>query len=158
MKRIPLTQGQFALIDDADFERFGGIKWFARWSPPMASFYAIRNTVGYPRRSISLHRAVLNITDAHIHVDHRNHDTLDNRRENLRACTPAKNQANRKGKNKNNTSGFRGVRLHSSGKWEARIGFNNRLINLGHFSTPELASRAYASANKKFFGEFGGGV
>jgi hypothetical protein len=42
-------------------------------------------------------------------VDHINHDTLDNRKRNLRITTNDKNTQNRKGANSNSSTGVRNV-------------------------------------------------
>lgn len=42
MKKIPLTQGQVALVDDADFARFGHMKWTAQRGTQSGNFYAFR--------------------------------------------------------------------------------------------------------------------
>lgn len=66
-------------------------------------------------------------------IDHINHIRDDNRWLNLRKAT---NQDNKKNSTlyKNNTSGTAGVRWHKPSKrWEARIGVNCKLKNLGTF-------------------------
>jgi hypothetical protein len=87
-------------------------------------------------------------------VDHINSDTLDNRRENLRVATQSQNQSNR-GKQSNNTSGFKGVCWSSSSKkWLAAIRVNGKRYHLGLANTPEEAHELYKKACLEFFGEF----
>jgi hypothetical protein len=59
--------------------------------------------------TIMLHRFVMGLEKSKLQVDHRNHDTLDNRKKNLRVAEQAKNVSNRKGANKNNGTGMRNV-------------------------------------------------
>ena len=155
LKKIPLTQGQVALVDDEDFDRFGHLKWYAAWCESTQSFYVQREE---DRKTIRLHRAIMGVTDPRVRVDHRNHDTLDCRRQtNLRICTQAQNLANRSGLDANNTSGHRGVSWHKRiKKWAAHIRANGKLIHLGYFSDKAIAARVYAAANRQHFGEFGG--
>jgi hypothetical protein len=82
-------------------------------------------------------------------LDHINGDRADNRIKNLRP-------ANRKENSQNlavrctNTSGFTGVHRHHSWKrWQARIVYDYRRINLGMFDTPEEAYQAYLAAKAK---------
>lgn len=82
-------------------------------------------------------------------IDHINGDKQDNRIENLRLSTPLENMRNR-GKNENNTTGYNGVYLSSSGRYRARIKINGKLIGLGTFDTVELAAAARKSANEKY--------
>ncbi|MBN4665435.1 HNH endonuclease [Pandoraea nosoerga] len=87
-------------------------------------------------------------------VDHVNGDTLDNRLENLRACTKAQNCMNRK-RNRANRSGLKGVSsLPNSSRWQARIQHKGVQIHLGMFDTPELAHAAYVAAARNLHGEF----
>lgn len=161
MKLIPLTQGQYAKVDDEDFERFGKFKWFANWSSSLDSFYAVRNVRGSNGKQtlLLLHREILGVTNPRIKVDHRNHDTLDCQRYNLRPATNSQNMANRKGLGKNNTSGYRGVCWRKDcNRWQARIGVEGRMINLGFFDNIINASEAYSRANRSYFGEFGGAL
>jgi hypothetical protein len=162
MKIIPLTRGQSTKVDDDDFERFGGFKWYADYSKAMNGFYAKRMS-SYDedgkQKSIRLHRVIMNVVDPKIQVDHKNHDTLDNQKENLRLATWSQNMMNRTGPQKNSTSGMRGVYWHSRDKnWFSKIKVNGKQIHLGYYSDKESAVAAYASAHKEHFGEFGGGL
>ena len=92
-------------------------------------------------------------------VDHINHDSLDNRKENLRICTIAQNNMNRPGPQKNCKSGVRGVIWEKRWKrWQATIRVNRKQIYLGIFKELEAAKSAYAQANKKYLGEYGGRI
>ncbi len=87
-------------------------------------------------------------------IDHINGDGSDNRLRNIRAASKADNCRNR-GKNSNNTSGYKGVCLHKpSGKFRAAIRIGDRVISLGHYNSAEDAHNAYAGASLKLHGEF----
>jgi HNH endonuclease len=89
-------------------------------------------------------------------VDHRNHDTLDNQKSNLRIATGSQNQWNR-GKTRYNTSGYKGVHfLKASGKFTAHLRFKKRKIHLGCFDTAEEAYAVYQAEARRFYGEFAG--
>lgn len=164
MKTIPLTQGQVALVDDEDFLRFGHLKWCARWDKKTRSFYAVRSITNKPgsrpkQRDEKMHRAILLVTDPQVQVDHCNHDTLDNRRKNLRSCTHSQNRSNLSGAQRNSKSGIRGVSFNKKiNKWRASIKVNRRTKNLGDFENINDAASAYAAANRRHFGEFGGKI
>jgi hypothetical protein len=88
-------------------------------------------------------------------IDHINRRKDDNRIANLRECTSAQNQANRRA-NKNNSTGYRGVSFHRKiGKFHAAIRVNWKPIHLGYFSTAEEAGAAYDAAAITYYGEFG---
>lgn len=106
-----------------------------------------------------MHRQIMGVTDPKVKVDHKNHDTLDNRRHNLRICTNLQNCANKRGLACNNTSGNRGVSWNKiSSNWRAQIRVNGKLISLGSFNKKSDAAAAYAAANRQHFGEFGGKI
>jgi len=153
MKEIRLTRGQVAIVDDDDFEKFGRFKFQAIPCLTGGGYYANGHFNGKKR---FLHREIMGSPKG-LRVDHKNGDKLDCRKENLRVCTVAQNAMNRKGAQKNSKTGVRGVSPHRDGKrFTAAIGFGNRMIILGHFDTVKEASKSYADANKKYFGEFGG--
>jgi len=87
-------------------------------------------------------------------VDHLDGNKLNNQRSNLRICTQVENGANR-GKNKNNTSGFKGVSFIGHGRnlaktWRANLRHNGSTENLGNYATPEEAAQAYNAAVIKY--------
>ena len=154
MKEILLPKNIKTIVDD-DFNDLEG--WYAKWSNHTKSFYAARNIIINNKRTTQrLHRVVLGMTNPKIKADHINHDTLDNRKENLRIVNDSQNMWNKR-KHKNNSSGFIGV-SYFSGKWRARICFRNKSISLGMFDTPQEASVAYQKAAKQYFGEYKLGV
>lgn len=160
MKIIPLTRGQVAIVDDEDFEQFGHLNWYASWCKETRSFYARRTQPrdANGKRKVSiLHREILRLDDPKIKGDHKNHDTLDCRRENLRVATHSQNTSHRKGVDAHNTSGFRGVCWNKKlRKWASKIQKDGIDIFLGYFVNKMDAADAYAAANLHYFGEFGG--
>lgn len=87
-------------------------------------------------------------------IDHINHDTIDDRIENLREATGSQNQANRM-ISCNNTSGYKGVVwCKAKGKWQTGIKTKGKYKHIGYFLTPEDAHAAYVENAKLLFGEF----
>jgi hypothetical protein len=149
MKKVKLTSGGFALVDNRDF----GLVSASRWHPRKAGdrVYAIRQ---WRRGQPSFMHALIKETPKGLDIDHRNRDGLDNRRRNLRVCTRSQNNANAR-LNRVNTSGFKGVSWHKQIKrWRASIEGWRRSGHIGTFDTPEEAAFAYDWAAKKLFGKF----
>lgn len=152
---IPLTQDQSAIVDTVDHAWLSAWNWCARWCQNTRSFYAVRNDPGETTRqkTIYMAREVLKCGPGE-QPDHCNHDTLDNRRRNLRSATQTQNVRNRRIR-RSNSSGFIGVSWQPLMKqWIARIAHDGTQINLGYFSSREDAARAYNEAAKIFHGEF----
>lgn len=113
------------LIDAEDLKRVLSVgKWHAIEDKTLAeTSYYIANRNGTDTKSgiIKLHRFITGCPREKV-VDHINHDTLDNRKVNLRVCTHFENQQNLR----NCKSGIPGVYLRSNGKWVANISKNNK--------------------------------
>ncbi|MED3562284.1 HNH endonuclease [Bacillus xiapuensis] len=104
-------------------------------------------------KTIKLHRLIMN-PEKDEYIDHINHDTLDNRKQNLRKCSNSENTQNRRTP-KNNTSGVKGVIWKKKNNcWEARITYNGKRIHLGCFKELEEAKKVREEAEIKYFGEF----
>lgn len=154
MKTIELSKGKngrVTLVDDEDFEELNQYIWHYSNGYAKRSEYA--DGRGSERTIFIMHRVIMNTPEGML-VDHINHDTLDNRKVNLRNCTKGDNQQN-VNHHKDSTSGYKGVAWDSSrGRWVARIMGNGKSIFLGRFTSPEDAARAYDSAAVKYHGEF----
>lgn len=151
VKRIPLTQGQFAIVDEADYELLIQHKWCASWCEKMKGYVAVSRIGG---RVQLMHRYLLNAPSMLV-VDHRNHNTLDNRRRNLRLCAQRQNMANARKWRKQTSSQYKGVSWDkNNSKWQAGIVTNCKRIGLGRFDSEIEAAIAYDKAAKFFFGEF----
>lgn len=142
---ILLNDGSIALVDHCDRPKVEGYNWTAR--PCDNGVYANGWRDG---KHISLAAFLLGQM-----ADHRDGNTLDNRRGNLRPATCAQNCRNRR-KASNNTSGYKGVCFRKDrGTWLASIRTGGpKLTKLGTFKTAELAARAYDAAAAQHFGEF----
>lgn len=98
---------------------------------------------------INIHRTIMNAKKGY-HVDHIDHDTLNNRRCNLRELTASENAQNRV-KQSNNKSGVRGVSWNKRyGKWSVNIGMNKKVIKFGYFDDLKEAEKVAIEARKKY--------
>ncbi len=152
MKTITLTQGLIAFVDDEDYKELTVHKWRVIWQPRQQAFSAVRAD---GRQIIRMHRQIMEAQPGQ-DVDHINHNTLDNRRENLRICTHAENMRNMRNQRlRNGTSIYKGVSWYKqSCKWRAKITMKGHQYHLGHFTNEYDAALAYDTAARKMFGEF----
>ena len=87
-------------------------------------------------------------------IDHKDGNRANNRWNNLRAANDKQNRAN-SGISRNNKLGIKGVRLHETGRYHARISISRDYVkHLGLFDTAEEAAAAYREAAVALRGEF----
>ena len=128
MKRLPLSQGKFALVDDEDYDRLAVHKWSCT-----RGGYAVRRRRAHEPKTtppmIYMHHIIIE-RPAGSQIDHINRDRLDNQRANLRAVAPILNSANTVYKRPNKSGGIAGVLAHKGG-WITRISIDGKQIYLG---------------------------
>lgn len=163
-KLIPLTQGQFAIVDEADYDWLMQWKWYfddngyaARDETVPINERADPNK--FQQRHIKMHNLILPPRPG-TEVDHRDRNRLNNQRSNLRIATRAQNIMNTpKRKPATSASQYKGVTLARHNKrnpprWKAAICFNRTNRTLGYFANEADAARAYDAAARELFGEF----
>lgn len=149
MKKIKLSgkygKGKFAIVDIEDYEKAKHYRWRT-------------NNKGYVIRGDSspykpLHYLIMGRPPTGKQIDHINHNPLDNRKINLRFCTPAENRWNC-----NPLEGkipYLGVSYHKNRKkWQVAIRGNGKSIYLGIYDNPIEAARAYNKKALELYGEF----
>lgn len=103
-------------------------------------------------KTIRLHRYIMNCTDPEVIIDHKNNDGLDNRKSNLRLVDKLVNGQNRRGLQRNNTSGVTGVYwIDRLKKYEVSITVNRKKINLGYEADIDKAVQVRKEAEIKYF-------
>ena len=146
---LPLSRGKVTKLDLADLER---VLAAGPWRVNFGSNFRAARTIRKDGKKTTelLSRFLMNPTEGE-EVDHANHDTLDDRRQNLRCCTHSENMANMR--KFSGTSRYKGVSCHGN-RWQAKIRVNRKQIHLGRFDTQEQAALIYNDAARAHFGEF----
>lgn len=153
MREIPLTKGYVALVDDEDYEDVSRFKWYAVVKGH--GVYAARHDETNPQgAALYLHRY---LTDAEPlqPIDHRDRNTLNCARRNLRKTTRSGNSANTQKIRVPASSQYKGVYWHAkNSKWATQIKRDGKVTYLGTYMSEEDAARAYDVAANDFFGDF----
>ena len=140
--------------------------WSAGWDDCIQDYYA--KTSEYytdengkrKARVHCLHREVTNADKGTYvdHIEHKPHSSLDNRKINLRVTIPDKNSKNRKGRNKNNKTGYRNVLIDKdSGKYKIMLCINYKRFQAGGlYEDVHEAGRDAEMYREKYYKEFAG--
>lgn len=140
-------------IDLEDMDKCKKIHWSInriKVSKKSYEFYAVNGDIGL------LHRYLMNADSEDQAVDHKDGNTLDCRKYNLRKCTRQENSMNRKIKytNKSGVTGVLWYHYNNINKWMAYIMIDYKHKSLGYYEKFEDAVRARKEAEIKYFGEY----
>ncbi len=151
MKLVPLSNGDFAKVEDDDFEWCAGYHWH-RTSTGYA--YRQERQADGRLKNIRMHRE-LTAAPSGMDVDHINGDRIDNQRGNLRLATRSDNLKNKTKRRSDNKSGVTGVFRHATEpKWTAQIHIAGKAKHLGLYAEFDDAVRARRAAELLHYGEF----
>ncbi len=150
---IPLTRGKHTIVDAEDYDKLIKFNW-ALLRTQCGQEYAISTG-----NKVPMHRIIMK-SKKNTQIDHKNHNGLDNRKINLRQCTPTQNQCNRR-KNKTQNkkpcvSKYKGIHKQSQRNkcWVAQISIKGNRKTIGYYKNEVDAAIAYDKTATNFFGEF----
>jgi len=163
-KKIQLTQGFEAIVDDEDFEMLNKFKWHVTGNKQRTGPYAVRmiqlseinkDKGRRVKKNIYMHRVVMDCPKNRV-IDHINDIGLDNRKSNLRICTNLQNLTNQKSR-QNGSSKYKGVSwVMRDCIWRAYISDPKTSKNkaIGTYRDEILAAKAFDKWAIKLHGEF----
>ena len=154
------AENLWTTIDLEDLEKVINFPytWFAKYNHTNDEYYVVASEY-HPElqqsRPVFLHQFLVDANGEP--VDHENNDTLDNRKSNLRIVEDRHNSQNRKGRNKNNKSGYRNVSWDGN-RWVVQLSIDGKNVCFGRFKKDklELAAKCAEEARQKHYGEFAG--
>jgi len=157
---------KFALVDDEDFDLVNKYNWQAIKGGH--TFYAMCSATIAPkkRKVLQMHRIIMKVDETRTFIDHKDHNGVNNTKENLRICSYTENSCN-KISQKSSTSKYLGVswkadvrprkkdtNFEPKGNWAATCGRRGSRQHIGLFKDEIEAAKAYDKKAKELFGEF----
>lgn len=130
-------------------------EWLLRyrsWTPQKTKTGAVYFKARIDGKQVYLHRIIAGAGPREL-ADHKDGDTLNNRRGNLRACTRSQSNANRR-RRSDSRAPYRGITQTPTGRWLAQIMAEKKFTRIGLFDTPEAAAAAYDKKALELHGEF----
>jgi hypothetical protein len=138
------------IIDTEDYEKIQNYRWTLNVSQngykrPIYTFYKKEKRMVY-----FVHQLIV----PYKHTDHIDRNPFNCRKNNLRESNKITNGQNR-GKNKNNTTGFKGVTFRKyNNTYSAEIMFNRKRIRIHGFQDKIDAAKKYNELALKYHKEF----
>jgi hypothetical protein len=150
MQHIPLSQGQVAVVDDADHPLLAGFRWPYRAERNGRQGYAVRHVKAGGKDWLSyLHREIMQPPPGH-EVIFRNGDRLDCRRENLKVVTKEEAWQHHRRARSNSQSGIKGISHNPRPRtWSVDIYRNGQAWRVGTFLTLNEAQDAHQEALRR---------
>ena len=157
MKRIPLTQNQFALVDDDLFKVLSQYSWYALKREQ--TYYAAHahGTNRTQRGVIYMHQMVYQLRGkrAPITIDHRDGNGLNNQTTNLRPATRRQQQFNKRKRRRPTSSRYLGVNWDAlTGLWLVRVSIHGHARNLGRYADEFSAAWVRDYYARKYYGQY----
>lgn len=156
LKIIGSKHGYFEImIDKDDYERVSKLRWNVNKYTRTGKiyWYIVNGSKGN-----LLHRFIMGNPSNKMVVDHKDNNTLDNRKSNLEVVTRKENCRKAELCVANKGSGYSGIIWYdyhnTTPKWKAQITVDYKVIHLGYFTDLDEAIRVRKEAEKKYFGEF----
>lgn len=154
-RTVQLSKGFNTLVDEADYPLVATMAWHVALTR-RNKVYACNHSRDRQPSNLHMNRFLMG-SPAGLQADHKNGDSLDNRRCNLRVCTLAENNRNKR-KHAGGDSRYKGIYKHArSGapvRWGASIFSHGKRYHLGTFATEVEAARAYDAKAIELHGEF----
>jgi hypothetical protein len=141
---MTLNCGSIVELDEADVDLVLGYNWKIDGHKRYAVHKAFSKGRAY--ETILMHRLIMQPRLGMV-VDHIDGNGLNNRRDNLRVCTPKENILNRR------NASSEGVYLDGC-RWRAQIGFDGKRYTVGSFKNRKEAQKARNWAARRLRGEF----
>jgi len=157
-----------SMIDTEDLPKLieADLGWHTIYDENTKDYYVKANKINYDENNNRTTENILLHTFLSVHIcknkeaiHHKNHNTLDNRKENLEIISITENSRHRKGKNCNNQSGYRNVaymKFHKSRPYWVQLMVNGKNTVLGKFSDVDEAGVFAEKMRQKYYGEYAG--
>lgn len=148
--------GETVLVDDEDLEKLKEYSWWIRkqiLSGTQVKYIYGDKWIDKKRTRVLLHRYIMGCSkgDGNV-VDHANHNTLDNRKQNLRVCTSQENNYNSR-THRDSGSKHKGIRKRDN-KWEVRLSVGKKSLFIGLVWSLEEAIELHDIASLFYHKEF----